>query len=248
MTARLLIAALALALHAPLAPAESARVAVAANFAGTLERLAEGFEAESPGAAIELSSGSTGKLYAQIRAGAPFDAFFSADAETAELLERGGQARPGSRFAYARGQLALWTRRADLDLRDGAALLRSDRRLRVALANPKLAPYGRAAAAFLESADLMDDLRPRLAFGENVAQAYHFAQSGAADLAFVSLAQILSQGAPPTRYWLPPIESYPPIEQQAVLLTESEAARAFLDYCRSDAGKALIRGAGYLIP
>ncbi len=221
------------------------RIAVAANFAPTLEQLAEAFRRETPAAIpVTLVPGSTGKHYAQIRHGAPFDAFFAADAARPERLEREGRIVPGSRFTYALGCLVLWSPDPDRVDADGRVLA-GDGFRRLAIANPRLAPYGRAAREVLEGLDLWARLQPRLVRGENIAQAFQYVASGNAELGFVACSQVIGRAG---SRWPPDPARHAPIVQQAVLLRDSPAARAFLDFVRSPAARARIRAAGYGLP
>lgn len=229
------------------AAADSLRVAVAANFAGPLQALAADFQART-GHSLDASPGSTGKLYAQIRAGAPFALFLAADAATPEKLEREGQALAGTRRTYALGRLALWSpdpARVDPQ----GAVLGTGAFHHLALANPRLAPYGAAARAVLEHAGLWTALQAKLVLGENIAQAYQFVRTGAAELGFVALAQVWQDGRPHAgSLWLVPAELHPPLRQDAVLLKDEPAARAFLAYLGTPEARRLIAGYGYDLP
>ena len=225
----------------------SARVAVAANFQPILEELAAAFEQRHPGDQLAIIQGSTGKLYAQVKAGAPFDLFFAADAQRPALLEKEGLALPDTRFTYAQGRLALWTGKAEIPS-DPMAWLAETPELRIAIANPKLAPYGLAAEAFLSAAQLLDQPNLRLIKGESVGQTFHYVRSGAAQAGFVAYSQLLAQNIPATSYWLPDTDSYPAIEQQAVRLTDNPIAIDFIAYIRADAARRQIEEAGYIVP
>lgn len=233
-----------------LAPAfaeQPLRVAVATNFAPSLQRLASIYRAGDT-QEIQFSAGSTGKLYTQIVHGAPFDLFFAADADRPARLEAGGLVMPGSRVTYALGRLVLWQPGADQppkleQLSEGEG--------RLALANPELAPYGRAAREVLQAAGLWDVLQARLVTGENVAQAYQYARSGNARWAFVPLSLVRQAGDIPSEsYRRLPADSHAPIEQQAVVLKTPAADRAaeFLAWCTQGAARALLQADGYLLP
>ncbi len=244
-TFRLACLALSLAAFVPRAFAEEALVAVAANFAAPMEALEAAFEKES-GHALTVSIGATGKLYAQIANGAPFDILLAADAERPERLEAEGRAVAGSRFTYAVGRLALWSADPALIGEDGAALLREGKFRRLAIANPDLAPYGAAAMEVLEGLGLAGTLRPRIVMGENIGQAFAMVASANAELGFVALSQIA--GDDRGSRWIPPSDSYAPIRQDAVLLAraaENEAALAFLAYLKSDEARAVVEKYGY---
>lgn len=232
----------------PVAP--EVRVAVAANFKQTLDQLGETFGSQR--ARLVVSSGATGTLYSQIVQGAPFDVFFSADVERPAKLEEQKLIEPGSRFTYARGKLVFWRPGAPAmkSLEDG---LRGAGLKTLAIANPKLAPYGLAAREVLERQSLWSSPPFKVVMGESLGQTYQFVASGNADAGFIALSQVLegqAQGGRDIRGEIVMIESrmHAPIEQQAVLLAgarQKEAARAFLDFVRSEAGKRIIAAAGY---
>ena len=228
-------------------PAEEILIGVATNFASTIDRIATRFEAQS-GHEVIVSLASTGKHYAQIVNGVPFDAFFSADARRPELLEHAGLSRPGSRFTYAIGKLLLWSPKVDYVDGEGRVLDTGDYR-HLAIANPKLAPYGNAAKQVLEARGLWDPDSRRLVRGENIGQAMHFVQSGNAELGFVARSQVLRPGGKiDGSVWEIPQSLYDPIEQQAVLLTDSQAARDFLAFVRGREARDIIRAHGYESP
>ncbi len=227
--------------------AEEIHIAVASNFTATMRVLAERF-GEQSGHSIVLLPGSTGKHYAQITQGAPFDALFAADAERPALLEASGHARPGSRFTYAIGRLVLWSPDPGLINRNGI-LLESGAFKRLAIANPRLAPYGRAAQQVLEARELWQPLQPKLVRGENIAQAFQFVASGNAELGFVALSQLMhTDNHGKGSSWHVPQQLHTPIEQQAVLLSDSSAALELMTFMKSEAAHAVIRGFGYGIP
>ncbi len=232
--------------------AEEITIAVAANFANTARELAAEFEQRTDHT-VQIASGSTGAHYAQIRQGAPFDVFFAADVKTPEQLEMEGATIADSRFTYARGQLVLWSPKPGL-IDAEARVLRDGNFRHLAIANPRLAPYGLAAQQTLETLEtlaLFDGLQNKLVRGENIAQAHQFVHSGAADLGFVALAQVIDREQPGKiagSYWLVPHKYYSPIEQQAVLLKDKQAARDFLAFVKSDTGKAIIQAYGYEVP
>lgn len=240
------ILTLLLALAAWPALAEPLRIAVASNFLMPARALAEQYRVET-GQPVKISAGSTGKLYAQIVNGAPYDLFFAANAREPERLEAAGLTVPGSRFTYALGRLVLWSADGErLKDADGAAWLKRGDYARLAVANPKTAPYGAAAVQVLDALAVDRSRAGRLVVGENVSQAYQFAASGNVDAGFVALSQILTR--PGGSYWQVPADDYAPIAQQAVWLKRSAdkaEARAFIDWLRSARVAAVIAGFGY---
>jgi len=228
------------------AHADEIRIAVAANFAGAMDELVSRFEALGEDE-VRVSTGSTGSQYAQIRNGAPFDAFFAADARRPALLEEAGVAVAGSRFTYALGRLALWSRRPEYVDAQGRVLELGDYR-HLAIANPELAPYGAAAREVLQSRALWDALqsRGRLVRGQDVGQTFSFVYSGSAELGFVAYSQLKTRGPElDGSHWLVPASLHAPIEQQAVLLRDVPAARRFLEFVQSPAGREIVRAHGY---
>lgn len=228
------------------AHAGEAHIAVAANFKPALDHLETAFEEQS-GHRLIVTSGSTGKLYAQIKNGAPFDVFLAADEARPQKLETGGDAV--ARITYAVGQLALWEPGA---AETGPHRLASPDYRRVAMANPELAPYGLAAQQVVERLGVGDATNARRVFGENVAQAFSFVRTGNAELGFVSLSLVLSVPAEERgAYWTPAQAHYDPVRQDAVLLTrgaENTAAIAFMEFLQSDAAIAIVTENGYIAP
>lgn len=230
---------------APAAAAtETVRVAVAANFTPAAREVSALFRRETGHRAL-LSSGSTGLLYAQILQGAPFEVFLAADEERPALAESAGLAVPGSRFTYAVGRLALYSREPGRIT--GPESLRSPTLARLALANPETAPYGRAALEVLDRLGLGGAAPFDLVRGTNVAQAYQFVRTGNADAGFVALAQVEGGGREGSR-WVAPEEMHAPIRQQAVLLEAgagNPAAAVFLRFLRSAPVREVLRRRGY---
>jgi len=227
--------------------AAEVRVAVAANFLATLKVLAPLYEQQS-GDSLIISAGSSGKLYAQIVNGAPYDVLLSADRSYPQRLMDVGKAVGQSRFVYATGQLALWSRDKN---RLSENSLRSDKVKRIALANPKTAPYGFAAQQTLQRLGLLKKLQAKLVMGESVGQAFQFTATGNAQLGFIALSQVLNpkNRFNKTDYWLVPADFYLPLQQQAVLLQRGEqsaAAKRFLTFMKSDDARHIIRQYGYL--
>jgi len=229
------------------ARAGEVQVAVAANFAGALAKVAEGFTAAT-GHTLKVSSGATGRFYAQIVAGAPFEVLIAADDETPKKLVGEGHAVAGSNFTYAIGRLVLWSAQPGY-VDDRGAVLAAGKFAHLAIANPKLAPYGAAALEVLKARGLSDALAPKLVTAESIAQAFQFAATGNAELGFVALSQVAAPGKPVTgSYWLVPSSLYGEIRQDAVLLKAGEknpAATALLAYLKSEPARRVIRGYGY---
>lgn len=229
------------------ANAEAVRVAVASNFVQTIRELAGRFE-DQTGHEVILAIASTGKHYAQIKNGAPFDVYFAADERRPRLLEEEGLAVPGSRFTYAVGTLILWSPKAEMVDSTGDVLESGEFRY-LALANPKLAPYGRAAKEVLEGRGLWQSLQGRLVSGESIGQAFQFVASGNAELGFVARSQVQNPGqSVEGSWWEIPAELYSPIEQQAVLLGGGSAAREFLAFVRGPEALDILRSYGYGTP
>jgi molybdate transport system substrate-binding protein len=232
---------------AGLARAGEVQVAVAANFAGPLAKIGAGFVAAT-GHTLKVSSGATGKFYAQIVAGAPFEVLIAADDATPRKLVAEGHAVPGTAFTYAIGKLVLWSAQpAFVD--DRGAVLGTDRFAHLAVANPKIAPYGAAALEVLKARGLGDAVNPKLVMAESIAQAYQFVTTGNAELGFVALSQVVVPGKPVSgSYWLVPPPLYGEIRQDAVLLksgAKNPAAVALLSYLKSDPARRVIQDYGY---
>lgn len=230
-------------------PASQARVAVAANFTAVAELLARQYAAQS-GNHIALSAASTGKLYAQISHGAPFDVLLAADQATPRRLVDDGFAVRSSLYDYASGRLVLWSRDAKLIVDgDGEATLRRHDFHKLAIANPELAPYGAAARDVLRHVGRWQALQPRLVLGENVGQAAQFVLSGNADAGLLPCSLVLEvQRQVGGSAWPIPADWHRPIIQSAVLLTRGRnnpAARGFLAYLRSAAARRIIIAHGY---
>lgn len=236
-----------LVLLSPFARAGEVQVAVAANFAGPLAKIGEGFTAAT-GHQLKFSSGATGKFYTQIISGAPFELLIAADDETPRKLVAEGHAVTGSNFTYAIGRLVLWSPQAGFVDAEGA-VLGSDKVRHVSIANPKVAPYGAAALEVIKARGLTEAITPRLVTAESIAQAYQFAFTGNAELGFVALSQVAAPGKPVQgSYWLVPPNLYREIRQDAVLLKTGEknpAATALLAYLKTDAARAVIKDFGY---
>ncbi|QQL45553.1 molybdate ABC transporter substrate-binding protein [Sulfuriroseicoccus oceanibius] len=218
------------------------KVAVASNFAPTLRVLADGFEKES-GHEVIVVTGSTGKLYAQIVRGAPYDVFLAADAKRPELLEKQGAAVMGSRVTYAVGRLVLWSRDEDV-VDEGGKVLMGDPVGRLAIANPRIAPYGQAALETLEKLGRWGAWQASLVRGENAAQTWQFVESGAARLGMVARSHWVTNGKRGA-VWLVPAELHQPLVQQAVRMNDRPEAVAWMRYLQSDRALQVIRDHGY---
>ena len=228
------------------ATAAEALVAVAANFRATAEALATAFESGSDHELI-IISGSTGKLYTQIVSGAPFDVFLAADSERPEKLHAAGGS-VGAPRTYASGRLGIWIRGEPASGQTHVDRLTDLRR--IALANPSLAPYGSAALAVIDRLAIRDALEGRLAFGENVAQAYALVAAGAAEGGLIAWS-LLKDGGKTAESWPVPTTWHAPIDQDAVLLRHgatNSAAVAFYDYLYSGTARTLIHERGYALP
>ena len=232
--------------------ADEIKIAVASNFYPTMKELVKHFESITLNSDttnnIVLISGSSGKHYAQILNGAPFDLFFSADKLRPNMLEKEDVFNNQSRFTYALGKLALWSPFNEYVDSDGQVLYNDDFRF-LAIANPKIAPYGIASKETLTSMNLWQDMEEKLVRGENIAQTFQFAKSGNAKLGFVSYSQILSlNSSSEGSYWLVPQSMYQPIEQQAILLKDSSLGKDFLSFIKSDEALDIIKRNGYDLP
>jgi molybdate transport system substrate-binding protein len=220
------------------------RIAVASNFSVAIAAIAERFEMET-GVKVVVSPGSTGKHYAQIRNGAPFDLFLAADTLRPALLESDGLGVAGTRSTYTCGRLVVWSSVPDLVDAEGLILQEETYRF-LAIANPRLAPYGRAAQEALQHLGLWDRLKPKMVRGENVSQAFQYVVSGNAELGFVSLSQIAGSNENiDGSYWEVPVEMYSPIIQQMILIKDSRSARRFMSFLARDEIRELIGAFGY---
>jgi len=245
--ARGLVAA-ALAAFAFAAHADEVQVAVAANFSGAAQKIAAQFEKDT-GHVVKLSFGATGKFYAQIEAGAPFDVLVAADQATPGKLVTEGKAVPATLHTYAIGRLVLWS--ADPALVDANGdVLKSDKWKHLSVADAKLAPYGQAARETLASLKLADAVQPRVVTAENIGQALQFVQSGNAELGFVALGQVQPPDGSKAAgsMWVVPAGLYAPIRQDAVVIAGTKVGKAatqFVDYLASDKAREVIKAYGY---
>lgn len=231
------------------AQAQVVRAAVASNFAAPMKLLVSRFEQETGYQAL-LSIGATAKLYAQISNGAPFDIFLAADPDTPARLEQENAIVPGSRFSYATGRLLLWSPRAGAVDGQGAVLQRGNFK-HLAVAAPKLAPYGAAALQTLAELGLLERLRSKLVMGESIGQTFSFVATGNAELGLVALSQVFEQGKiSHGSGWLVPAHLHQPLRQDAVLLLRARgnpAATALHAFLRTEQSKTVIRSFGYEI-
>jgi molybdate transport system substrate-binding protein len=238
-------------LFAASADAERITVAVASNFIVPMGELVGAFE-QSTGQAVQVSSASTGVLYAAARNGARYAALLAADSERPQRLEQEGFGVPGTRFTYAIGTLVLWSADPGLEGGDCRSALEDLGKRRLAIANPVTAPYGAAARNFLQNAGLWEQVQSNLVFGQNIAQTLQFVATRNASLGLVAASQVHSEQLPgATCQWPVPPELHEPIEQQAILLRPAEGndiALAFLDFVRGPEGRAIIRALGYEVP
>jgi molybdate transport system substrate-binding protein len=227
--------------------ADEVKVAVAANFTAPMKVIAENFE-KATGHKAELAFGSSGKFYAQITNGAPFDVFFSADQARPEKLEKENATVAGSRFTYATGKLVLWSSK-DTFVDDQGQILKTGDFAHLAIASPKLAPYGAAAVETMKALGVFAKLEPKLVQGESISQTYNFVLTGNAELGFVALSQVYADGKLKSGSgWIVPGKLHTPINQDAVILThgkDNKAAAALVAYLKTEPAKAVIRSFGY---
>ena len=244
-----LIGLLVLASIATGARAAEATIAVAANFTEVMQHLKADFDAQT-GNRLRVTIGSTGSLYAQIKNGAPFDVMLAADERRPQLLVENGAAVKGSRFTYAIGRLTLWSPDPNMIAADGAKTLAAGRFHKLAMANPKLAPYGAAAQQTLKTLGLADKLASRIVTGANIGQTFAMVSTGNADLGFVALSYVLSsRNHQPGSRWDVPRSDYSPIRQDAVLTMHGKnnaVAKAFLKFLRSPQAVETIKHYGYM--
>lgn len=223
------------------------RVAVAANFAGPMERIGKMFEAET-GYQVVVVGGATGALATQVRNGAPFDLLLAADEETPRKLEEEGFGAKGQRYTYATGRLVLYSAQAGFVDGEGKVLAAGQFE-HLAIANPRVAPYGIAARDVLQALGLADTLASRIVEGESIGQTFAFVRSGNAELGFVALSQVAPpDGRAPGSWWVVPAKLYHPIRQDLVLLrhgNSNPAAAALYSYLRTKAVRDLIQLYGY---
>ncbi|HNW03282.1 MAG TPA: molybdate ABC transporter substrate-binding protein [Burkholderiaceae bacterium] len=227
--------------------AETVQVAVAANFTAPMNAIAADFEKDT-GHKISLSFGATGKFYAQIKSGAPFDVFLSADDETPRKLEQEGDAVPGTAFTYATGRLVLWSAKPGFVDAQGQ-VLKTGIFNKLAMASPKLAPYGAAAMETLTRLGLQDRLSAKFVQGESIGQTFSFVSSGNAELGFVALSQVMQQGQIKSgSAWVVPSSLHSSLRQDAVVLKHGKgnsAAAALIAFLKIEKSRKVIRSFGY---
>lgn len=228
--------------------AEEALVAVAANFSAPMQQIAASFQKDT-GHQLRMSFGATGGIYAQIKNGGPFDVFLSADQITPQKLEAEGLGVTSTRFNYATGQLVLWSKQDGL-VDDKGQVLRGKNIQRIALANPKLAPYGVAAWETMTALGLLEELKSKMVQGDNIAQTYQFVSTQNAQVGFVALSQVYANGQLTSgSAWIVPPHLYNPIRQDVILLKtgkDNSAAKALLIYLKGEKAKAVMKSYGYL--
>ncbi|MES2481950.1 MAG: molybdate ABC transporter substrate-binding protein [Pseudomonadota bacterium] len=246
MPVRILLLAACLMLPSLLRAAEVS-VAVAANFAAPMHQIAQAFERDTGHRAI-VALGSTGRFHAQIRQGAPFQLLLAADERTPRLLEQEGLAVPGSRFTYVVGRLVLWSATPGRVDAQGEVLRRGGSE-RLAIADPRLAPYGAAAVEAMQRLGVLQAWQPRLVQGESVGQAFQFVATGNAALGFIALSQLRSlPAATPGSAWVVPATLHTPLRQDAVILRPGQAqpaALALANFLQGDEARAILRAYGY---
>lgn len=235
-----------------IAVAEEITIAAASDLNFAFREIAAAYE-NTTGNHVRLTLGSSGNFFAQIQNGAPFDLYFSADISYPKKLEEAGLVVPGSLYPYAIGRIVLWAGKdSHLDLSKGLEILREPAIRKIAIANPKHAPYGRAAVAAMEHFKVYDLVKDKLILGENISQAAQFIESGACDIGIIALSlaaapAMKSKGT----YWEVSAEAHPPLEQGAVIVKQSknqEAARQFLDFIKGPSGQGIMKRYGFVIP
>ena len=252
--ARLLLLCVMLVLlcRPAIALADDIAVAAASDLQFAIKELIVEYEKQT-GHHVKLSLGSSGNFYAQVQQGAPFDLYFSADIGYPKKLEEAGLTVPGSLYRYAVGRVVLWApKQSPVEVSKGLTVLRDAAVRKIAIANPKHAPYGRAAVAAMEQSQVYAEVKDRLVLGENISQAAQFIESGACDVGIIALSLAMapvmkSAGS----YWLIPAEAHPPLEQGAVIMKQSkqqDAARHFLQFMQSPQGQEVMTRYGFTLP
>jgi molybdate transport system substrate-binding protein len=228
------------------------RVAAAADLKFAMSELAGQFEKQT-GTKADVTYGSSGNFFAQLQNGAPFDLFFSADIDYPKKLEAAGLAEPGTLYEYVVGRIVIWTSadtKVDVTKQRWKTLL-DPRMQRIAIANPEHAPYGKAAVAALQKAGIYEQVKARLVFGEDISQAAQFVQSGNAQAGIIALSLAISPAMRDGKRWEIPADMHPAIEQGAIVMKNAKnknAARAFLEFVKSDAGRGVLEKYGFASP
>ena len=232
--------------------AKEVRVAAAADLKFVMTQLAGQFEKQT-GTKVDVTYGSSGNFFSQLQNGAPFDLFFSADIEYPKRLEVAALAEPGTLYEYAVGRIVIWTpanAKGDV-VNEGWKALLDERVQKIAIANPEHAPYGRAAVAALQKAGIYEQVKGKLVYGENISQAAQFVQSGNAQAGIIALSLAISPAMKEGKTWEIPAEMHPAIEQGAIVMKNArnkDTARAFLEFVKSEAGRALLSKYGFAFP
>jgi molybdate transport system substrate-binding protein len=232
--------------------AEEIAIAAASDLNFAIKELVTEYENQS-GHRVKLSLGSSGNFYSQLQNGAPFDLYFSADIGYPKKLEEAGLTVPGSLYRYAVGRVVIWApKNSRLDVSKGLDILRESRIQKIAIANPKHAPYGRAAVAAMEHGQIYHDVKDRLVLGENISQAAQFIESGACDVGIIALSLALAPAMKASgSYWMIPADAHPPLEQGAVILkrsTHQDVARQFIAFMKGDRGQEIMTRYGFTLP
>jgi len=246
------VIAIFLARHEMQAQQKEIRIAAAADLKFAMGELSETFEKQS-GTKVNVTYGSSGNFFSQMQNWAPFDLFFSADIAYPQKLEADGLAEPGTLYEYAVGRIVIWTPAdAKVDVaKQGWKALLDARVQKIAIANPEHAPYGRAAVAALQKTGIYESVKPKLVYGENISQAAQFVQSGNAQAGIVAMSLAVSPAMREGKRWEIPADLHPPIKQGAIVLKDArnkEAARAFLEFVKSAAGRAKLAEYGFAFP
>lgn len=251
--ARLLLCLMLLVLCRPaMASAGDIAVAAASDLNFAIKELIVEYEKQT-GHHVKLSLGSSGNFYAQLQQGAPFDLYFSADIGYPKKLEEAGLTVPGSLYRYAVGRVVLWApKQSPVEVSKGLTILREPTVKKIAIANPKHAPYGRAAVAAMEHMQVYADVKDRLVLGENISQAAQFIESGACDVGIIALSLALAPAMKERgTFWEIPADAHPPLEQGAIILKQSkhqDAARQFLNFMKSPQGQEVMTRYGFTLP
>ncbi len=236
----------------PAVRADEVTVAAASDLNFAIKELIGEYEKQS-GHHVKLSLGSSGNFFAQLQQGAPFDLYFSADIGYPKKLEEAGLTVPGTLYRYAVGRIVLWApKHSPLDVTKGLTVLREPTIKKIAIANPKHAPYGRAAVAAMEHVQVYADVKDRLVLGENISQAAQFIESGACDVGIIALSLAMAPAMKSAgNYWEIPADHHSPLDQGAVIMKQSknqDAARQFLEFMKGERGQEIMTRYGFTLP